>query len=226
MEPTLRLEGFSESLRGRRCFCVSTNSAQSQQFLKGRLATLNTEVAHRGRKILVYQGAVPPKWLLQLGWDVFFHVKDVQDMKLAVTVIQHSARPTRIVWAGAEPHQSVMGILVKMDGVTLLGFGDRPPNHPDWQAIFWSSDVGQEDVEPVIQGRMGQTGLTGLRSVLKELRGSQVGLVWSSIEEHDKKGALYWYDPSEGADQGANLDLVEAAATLTDIAAYLRTGKC
>jgi len=108
-----------------------------------------------------------------------------------------------------------------MDGLTFIGLGDKAPIHPEWQAIFWSSEAAQEDVEPVIQGRMGQTGLTGLRSVLKELRGSQVGLVWSSIEE-DKKGALYWYDPSEGAEQGSSLDLAEAAATLTEVAAFLR----
>jgi hypothetical protein len=115
-----------------------------------------------------------------------------------------------------------MAIVSKMDGLTFLGLGERPPNHPDWQAIFWSSDVQQEEVEPVIQGRMGTAGTTGLRSVLKELRGSQVGLVWSTIDETEKRGALYWYDPSEGAEQGATLDLVEAATVLTELAAYLR----
>ena len=222
MEPTLRLEGFSESLRGRRCFCVSPNPVQSRQFLTGRLAVLNTEVAHRGRKILVYHGTVVPKWMIQLGWDSFFHVKDAQDMKLALTCVQHMARPTRIVWAGAEPSASVMTVLVKMEGVTVFGLGASAPILSDWQAIFWSPDVAQEDVEPVIQSRMGQSGLTGLRSVLKELRGSQVGLVWSSIEEKEKKGGLYWYDPSEGAEQGSTLDLAEAAATLTEVVAYLR----
>jgi hypothetical protein len=109
-----------------------------------------------------------------------------------------------------------------MDGLTFLGLGEKAPIHPEWQAIFWSSDAALEDVEPIVQGRMGQGGSTGLRSVLKELRGSQVGLVWSSIEETEKKGGLYWYDPSEGADQGAALDLAEAAAVLTDVAAWLR----
>jgi hypothetical protein len=223
MEATLRLEGFSESLRGRRSFCVSTSSASSQNFLKGRLALLNTEVAHRGRKILVYQNvAAPPKWLLNLGWDTFFHIKDVQDMKLAITSIQHTARPTRVVWGGAEPPASVVSLVARMEGVTLLGFADRAPIHPEWQAIFWPSDVEMETVESVIQGRMGVTGLTGLRSVLKELRGSQVGLVWSSIEESEKKGALYWYDPMEGIEQGSSLDLVEAAAVLTEVAAFIR----
>ena len=219
MEPTLRLEGFSDTLRGKRSFYVSTNPVQSQLFLKGRLATLNTEVAHRGRKVLVFQGPAVPKWLIQLGWDASFHVKDIQDMKLAITMIQHTARPTRVVWAGSEPPTSVMSLLTKMDGITLLGIGEKTPTSADWQAIFWCSEASQEDVEPLIQARMGTTGVTGLRSVLKELRGSQVGLVWSMIEE--KRGALYWYDPSEGAEQ-AGLDLAEAATMLTEVAAYLR----
>jgi len=223
MEATLRLEGFSESLRGRRIFCVATTAAQGQIFLKGRLAVLDTEVAHRGRKVLVFQGTTaPPKWLTQLGWDAAFHARDLQDLKLAVTYIQHTTRPTRVVWAGGDPAPSVMNLLSRMEGVTLLGLGTSPPIHPDWQAIFWPSDAVQTGVEPTVQARMGAAGVTGLRSVLKELQGSQVGLVWSSIEETDKHGALYWYDPAEGADQGAQLDVAEAVAVLTDVAAFLQ----
>jgi len=183
------------------------------------MATLNTEVAHRGRKVLVYQGTTVPKWLAQLGWDALFHARDSQDMKLALTCIQHTARPTRVVWAGAEPPATVMAVLVRMD-ITLLGLAERAPTSPEWQAIFWPSDIGQEEVEPIVQAKMGAAGLMGLRSVLKELRGSQVGLVWSTIDE-GKGGRLYWYDPTDGAEQ-SSLDLVEAAATLTEVAAFLR----
>ena len=219
MEPTLRLEGFSESLRGRRSYCVASTGPQAEQFLRGRLATLDTEVAHRGRKVLVFQGVTaPPKWLTQLGWDALFHTRDLQDLKLAVSYIQNAVRPTRIVWAGGDPAPSVMALLVRMD-ITLIGVGEKAPISTDWQAIFWPSDA--EDVESAIQARMGAAGTTGLRSVLKELRGSQVGLVWSSIEESDKKGAMYWYDPIEGS-QNTHLDLVETATMLVDLAAYLR----
>jgi len=221
MEATLRLEGFSESLRGRRVYCIASTASQGQQFLKGRLTVLDTEVAHRGRKVLVFQGAAaPPKWLTQLGWDAMFHARDLQDLKLAVTYIQNAVRPTRVVWAGGDPAPSVMSLLSKMD-LTLIGLGERAPTSPDWQAIFWGSEATQEEVEATVTARMGTSGVTGLRSVLKELRGSQVGLVWSSIDEPEKRGALYWYDPAEGAEQG-QIDLVEAAATLTELAAFLR----
>jgi len=193
--------------------------AQGQQFIKGKLATLNTEVAHRGRKVLVFQGtAPPPKWLAQMGWDAAFHARDVQDLKLAMTYIQHAARPTRVVWAGGDPSPSVFTLFSRMD-ITLIRLGERAPSHPDWQALFWSSDATLEDVEPIITARMGQAGTTGLRSVMKELRGSQVGLVWSSIEE--KTGTLYWHDPAEGAEQ-EQIDLVEAANVLTELATFLR----
>ena len=226
MEETLRLEGFSESLRDRRSYCVASTPAQGKQFITSKLAILDTEVAHRGRKVLVFQGPTPPpKWLRQLGWDATFHARDVQDLKLAVTYIQHTSRPTRVVWAGSgdsTPAASVMALLTRMEGVTLLGLGTSAPTHPDWQAILWSSDAAQAGVEAAVQARMGTTGITGLRSILKELQGSQVGLVWSSIGESDKRGSLYWYDPAEGVDQGLQIDMEEAATVLTDVAAYLR----
>jgi len=221
-EPTLRLEGFAESLRGRRVYCVASTAAQGQQFLQGKLAVLDTEVAHRGRKVLVFQGQhAAPKWLASLGWDASFHARDVQDLKLAMTYIQHTTRPTRVVWAGADPAPNVISLLARMDGVTLLGVGSSAPTHPDWQAIFWSPEAGQEAVEPTVQARMGAAGLTGLKSVLKELRGSQVGLVWSSIEESEKRGGLYWYDPTEGTESTPQIDLGEAATMLTQVASYL-----
>ena len=221
-ESTVRLEGFSESLRGTNAYCVSSNLKFVQNFLKGRVATLDAEVAHRGRKVLVFQGSyVPPRWLLQLGWDATFHVRDVQDLKLALTYLQHTSRPTRVVWTGADPVPAVMSSLARLDGVTLLAVGEKAPTHPDWQLIFWSPDVRQEDVEPTIVARMGSAGTTGLRSILKELHASQVGLVWSSKNEKDKQGALYWYDPTDGVDLATHIDPQEAAAVLTEVAAFL-----
>jgi hypothetical protein len=223
VEETLRLEGFSDSLRGARSYCVAASPAFAQRFLKSRLAALDADVAHRGRKILVFQGAAPaPRWLLQHGWDATFHVRDVADLKLALTHLQHAARPTRVVWAGGDPAPAALATLARMEGISLLSMGEKPPAAVEhWQAIFWSPDAAQEDVEAALVARMGTTGVTGLRSVLKELRGSQVGLVWSSIGESDKKGSIYWYDPSEGGETAVQIDLVEAAAVLTDVAALL-----
>ena len=219
-EDTVRLEGFSESLRGSNSYCVASNPKFAQNFVKGKVAVLDEEVAHRGRKVLVFQGAQPaPRWLVQIGWDAMFHARDVQDLKLALTYLQHAVRPTRVVWAGGDPAPAVMSTITKMEGMTLLGLGEKAPVHADWQMIFWSPDARQEDVEPTILARIPKA--TGLRSVLKELQASQVGLVWSSKNEKDKHGALYWYDPAEGVDLATHIDPLEAAAVLTEVAAFL-----
>jgi hypothetical protein len=105
--------------------------------------------------------------------------------------------------------------------VTLIALGEKAPRGPDWQMIFWAPDAAQEVVEPCILGRMGQLGASGLRSILKELRASSVGLVWSSVGETDSRGGLYWYDPAEGVDLATQIDLHEAAAVLTEVAAFL-----
>jgi hypothetical protein len=219
-EDTVRLEGFSESLRGSNSYCVASNPKFAQNFVKGKVAVLDGEVAHRGRKVLVFQGPQPaPRWLVQIGWDAMFHARDVQDLKLALTYLQHAVRPTRVVWAGGDPAPAVMSTITKMEGITLLGLGEKAPAHVDWQMIFWSPDARQEDVEPTILARIPKA--TGLRSVLKELQASQVGLVWSSKNEKDKHGALYWYDPAEGVDLATHIDPLEAAAVLTEVAAFL-----
>lgn len=221
-EDTVRLEGFSESLRGSNVYCIGSNHKFVQNFIRGKMAVLDGEVAHRGRKVLVFQGSQPvPRWLLQMGWDASFHIRDVQDLKLALTYIQHSVKPTRVVWAGGDPAAAVLNTITRLDGISLLAVGEKAPTHLDWQMLFWSPDTRQEDVEPAIVARMGQAGVTGLRSILRELQASQVGLVWSSKDEKDKKGALYWYDPADGVDLNTYIDPQEAAAVLTEVAAFL-----
>ncbi|NBV77517.1 hypothetical protein EBR66_05125 [bacterium] len=222
-DETLRLEGFSESLRNVKTYYVSSHlhPTFTQNFIKGRLALLDTEVAHRGRKVFICQGVTPPRWIFQLGWDAVFHARDVIDLKLAITYVQHAARPTRVVWFGGEPPVAVMNTLLRMDGLSLIAVGEKPPIQTDWQLIAWSPETTQDRVESTITTRMGSVGLTGLRSVLKELQSSQVGLVWSSIGEKDKRGSLYWYDPVDGVDTSVQIDTEEAAHVLKEVAAYL-----
>ena len=223
--PSIHLEGFSESLRGVRSYFVAPalTTKGAQQMLRGKLAALDTAVAHRGRKVLVVQGSSQSKWLLtQQAWDAVFHLRDVQDLKLALTYIQHCGKPVRVVWAGTEPSGSVLQTLLKYDQLTLVGIGERTPVSLEWQAIFWSPDSSFEELESGVGARMGATGT--LRSVSKELRASEVGLVWSSIGESEKKGCLYWYDPAEGA-SGTQFDPREAAEVLRQVADSLSGGK-
>jgi hypothetical protein len=152
-----------------------------------------------------------PRWLQRLGWDALFHINDTQDLKLALTFIQHMTKPGRVVWTGT-PSPPVMAHLSKIDGLSLVAVGDVPG--PEWQAIFWPPGAAIEDVEPVITSRLGPQGR--LKSILSELRGSDVGLVWSSIRE-SKGGALYWYDPADGGDT-VQIDPEETAEILRGLA--------
>ena len=223
-EETLRLEGFADSLRHHRVLCVSSHFKEAEKLLKGRVAAVDMEVVHRGRRVLFFQSAAAvtsiPKWLMNLcAWDAVFHIRDVQDLKLGITYVQYATKPVRVVWAGSEPSANAMGALGKIEGLTVIGLSEKAPAADGgwWHALFWGPSATLEEVEPVVHARMG-TGSTGnLRSVLKELRGSDVGLVWSSIGESDKRGALYWYDPGEGV-APASLDMREAAETLRAVA--------
>ena len=203
---TLHLEGFSESLRGSKVYCVAT-LAKAQPFLHGCLDRLASDLSHRGRKVLVHQGA--PRWLQRLGWDATFHLRDTQDLKLALTFIQHMTKPGQVVWVG-DISPSVMAILSKVE-LSLICIGEAPSM--EWDAIFWTSGATVEDVEPVIAARMGSQ--PRLKAILSELRSSAVGLVWSSIRE-DRRGSLYWYDPVEGG--ALPMDPEETADILRNVA--------
>jgi hypothetical protein len=227
-EAALRLEGFADSLRGCRVAIVGKTQKGMARALRGRLALLDAEVAHRGRKMLLVGGATMPKWLQGQGfhWDSVFLVRDATDLRMAATVLQHTTKPVRAVWAGAEPVPAAfLGVVGRTEGATLLSVGERAPVGGDWQAIFWTSDALVEDAEPAVVARMGAVRAAALRPVIKELRAADVGLVWSSIGESDKAGDLYWYDPGEGGDLGPPLELGEAAETLRAVAEYLTSGR-
>jgi hypothetical protein len=183
---------------------------------------LDMEVVHRGRKVLFLQeGNVNGVWLLRMKWDAVFVLRDSQDLRLALTHIIHSTRPTRLVWAGGEPSPQVAQQLAKCEGLTIIGLGLTNPVSSDWTAIFWTCDTNPETVEPVLHYRIGphKTEQYHIKSVLKEIQASELGLVWSSIGESDKKGSLYWFDPSEGS-TGSNLysreETVELLRSIAD----------
>jgi len=217
---TIRLEGFAESLKSYKIYCVGTPTLLPQ-LVRSRLACIDTEVAHRGRKVLcVQEGSPYMSWLIRMKWDALFVLKDAVDMRLALTYVVSEQKPVRLVWAGGEPSSAFLSQIERQEQITLVGFSTSAPQHAYWNAIFWTHDINMEELESPLTARLGSNTLAkyNLRSVMKEIRASEVGLVWSSIRESDKHGSLYWFDPSEGAAQSALYSMQESADILRMIA--------
>ena len=215
----IRLEGFAEHLRGKKIYCVAQNETALQQLIRSCVSSLDTEVAHRGRKALfVQEGSTATSWLLRMKWDATFIIRDNQDIRLALTYVMNAAKPTRVVWAGGEPPAAVFQYLSKQDAISLIGFGANAPRSTEWDAIFWKG-VDAENIEPLLHQRLGiqVTERYHLKTVLKELKSSDLSLVWSSIGESDKSGSLYWHDPSE-SNQASTYSPEESADILRMIA--------
>jgi hypothetical protein len=216
LESEVRLEGFAETLKGHRIYCVGT-PATLPALVRSRVAVLDTEVAHRGRKVLfLYDGAHFGPWLQRLKWDAVFHVHDAQDLRLGLTYVANAQRPIRLVWAGGEPANTVFAALTRVEGLTVLGFGAQQPMAGDWDAIFWTHETAPDMIEATLQPRMGH--VSTVRSVLREITAADVGLVWSAIGETSRRGALYWFDPAEGGGAAATYSATEAAELLRSIA--------
>ena len=222
MTDEVRLEAFAERLKGYKLYCIGS-SALLPSLVRSRLSVIDSEVAQRGRKILIIQEN-SPSWLLRMKWDAVFVLKEQSDLRLALTYITNCAKPVRLVWGFGEPSTQVFNHLARCEGLSLIGIGTTTPVSSEWDAIFWTHDNSSEVIESVLNNRMGQamTEKYKIATVLKEVRGSELGLVWSSIGESDKKGFLYWFDPSEGA-SGGNYSLQESAELLRSIADSLVT---
>lgn len=219
MSSDIRLEGFAEHLKNKRVYCVAAENSVPL-LVRSYISTLDTEVAHRGRKALfIQEGCTASVWLLRMKWDAVFHLRESQDLRLALTYVVNAVRPIRIVWAGGEPSATVFQHLGKHDGISLFGFGAKVPQSSEWDAIFWKG-VEADQIEMALHPRLGiqATEQYHLKTVLKELKSSELALVWSSIGESDKKGSLYWLDPSEGNNQSAAYSNEEAADILRTIA--------
>ena len=222
----IRLEGFAEHLRGKKIYCVADH-ASIQQLVRSCVSSLDTEIAHRGRKALfVQEGCAATSWLLRMKWDAVFYLREAQDIRLALTYAVNAAKPVRVVYAGGEPSSAIFQYLSKQDAISLIGFGASVPKSAEWDAIFWKG-VDAENIEPLLYQRLGvqTTEKYHLKTVLKELKSSELALVWSSIGESDKNGSLYWHDPSD-ANQASAYSTEEAADILRMIADSLSRVTC
>jgi hypothetical protein len=219
---TVRVEGFGSALRGEKIWIIG-----SEQLIPNRLHVLDQELLGRGRKVLILADGRKhfPRWATKVEWDAVFHIRDGVDLRLAITYVTNGAKPMRVVWCGDEPSAAILKAMIVPE-VTFIGHG---ANHPkgDWNAIFFSGEMEANRIEETLISRMGSARLSrlNLKSVIPELRAAKAGLVWSSIDEPEKAGAVYWYDISEGEAPQESFNAVEAAEFLRDIADKICSAK-
>jgi hypothetical protein len=219
---TVRVEGFGNTLRGEKIWLVGFET-----LLPNRLHVLEQELLGRGRRVLVLADGKKhiPRWATKVEWDAIFHIKDGVDLRLAITYITNGVKPMRVVWCGDEPSQAILKAMVVPE-VTFVGHGCTQPKG-DWNAIFFSGELDATRIEEALISRMGSGKLSrlNLKSVIPELRAVKAGLVWSSIGEPDKTGAVYWYDIAEGEPPHEPFDTSEASEFLREIADRIASAK-
>ncbi len=218
----VRLEGFSAPLKGQNLWICGTRDTLGQQVLN-RLVVLEEELLNRGRKVLIIQNQrdISLRWSQSIQWDATFRIKDAQDLRLAATYIQNATKPIRVVWLGDEPPSALMNVMGSSDITFIVASTQNPRS--TWNAIFWHPSLSQTFVEEGLTPRMGvsQVQKLNISSVLRELKASDVGLVWSTIGESDKTGSVYWYD-LEDASTATQFDPREAVDHLKEISDFLR----
>lgn len=220
---TVRLEGFNSSLKGQRVWLVGPSNRIGNMMLH-RLSQVEEEFLGRGRRILLLQNSreIPMRWSQKVQWDATFRIREAQDLRLAATYIQNSIKPLRIVWIGEEPPLSLLSICSSPD-ICFLGAGANNPRM-GWSAIFWDSSSPQNIIEETLSAKMGSPYVASLKlgSVLSELKASQVGFVWSLINESEKTGSVYWCDYEEDRkDSNLTMEPKEAVECLREIASFL-----
>jgi hypothetical protein len=232
----LRLEGFDAPLRGKRLLVVGP-----QDLWLTRFGILESDALYKGHNILVIQdnssgfGGQQRNMVSQgrdysllhrRRWDVVFRVREAFDFQMLATYVQNAAKPVRVLWALPPILGTVesvpKGLWQRWQGqdITLMGGTENGViGGVEWQAILFALRSEQTVVDRVLASRGSGLG-QGLRQHLSELAGSGAALAWTNIDEADERGALNWYDPSEGA-KGDWFTKKEAADLLAMVAKWL-----
>lgn len=225
----LHLEGFDGAIQGHRCLVIGKES----DWL-ARLSVLESESLYRGRSILVIQegsrGAVHGVSipLLKRRWDAVFRVKESFEAQMLATYVANAPKPVRIVWytVGSVGVDIPRVLLQKWQGqdVTLLGCSHQGEMMGcEWEAILFplTANVAMVERTLALRGTNIRSLAAGVSEHLSDIAAKGAGLVWSNIDERDSRGALYWYDPTEGHSDGEKLSKKDAVSMLEEVVGWL-----
>ncbi len=222
---SLQLEGFDGAVRGHRILVVG-----KEHDVLVRVSVLEGEALYKGRTILVLQEpartqACPLVWFKR-RWDVVFRVKDPFEAQMLATYVANAPKPVRIVWVCLEGVGEIPRSLWsrwQSSDVTLIGMGAGSMMSVEWEVMYFAADVGETAIEKYLtmRGTGCRSLLTGLQGHLGDLRDSGAALVWTNVDQGDSKGALYWYDPSEGSANLTKLTKKDVAGMLEEIGRFV-----
>jgi hypothetical protein len=225
----IRLEGFDESLRGHRTLVVG----QAESWL-ARMNMLESEVLYKGHSVLVIQentkgtGREYPA-LMRRRWDVIFRLRETFDAQMLVTYVQNASKPCRVLWAFpphglAEVPKTIWTRWNAGNDVTLIGGTESGLlGSVEWETILFQLKSEQSLIERVLTARGPGIAsmLAKVKDHLSEISESGAAVAWSNIDEEDKKGKLYWYDPSEGTETGEMYNKKEVSDILQSVSKWL-----
>ena len=205
---SLRLEGFDGDIRAHRCLVIGKEADWI-----ARIESLESESLYKGRSILVIHEASRPSGvsvstiLLRKRWDCIFRIRESFEAQMLATYVANAPKPVRILWYSVGTGQEIPRALWQKwastagSDITLIGCSQSgEPLGCEWEAIFFPLQNTPQFTERVLGMRgSGMRSLAAnVSSYLTEIAQSGAALVWSNIDEKDSRGALYWYDPSEG----------------------------
>ena len=89
----------------------------------------------------------------------------------------------------------------------------------EWEAILFPLNAGLTMIERTLalRGTNIRSLAAGVGEHLSDIAAKGAALVWSNIDERDSRGALYWYDPTEGVSEGEKLSKKEAVQMLEEV---------
>jgi len=223
MSEVIHLEGFESSIRGKKVWIVGDDSLALR-----RLNLSVTESLGRGRTVCIIDSHhALPKSFQKFSWDAIFKLKDQQDLRLALTYITNATKPIHVVWVGDEISQQIFQKLSDTT-TTVIGLGSRShvPVQP-WNVIFFPHDMNSQQIEEMLLSRVGQNKLRSmnLRSILPELKTAKASLVWSTIDETERAGSLYWFDTMDGQPPEELWNPMETSTFLHDLADRIASAK-
>ena len=212
MDTMIHLEAYNSNLRKQKIYCVGSIDVLDKMYY-GLFSQYSDEMLRRHKVVVMFCDQYvkhQPKYLKNIFVDATFHIRDTLDLRLAYTYIQHTAKPLIVLWYGNEVPQQVLHI---KEDITLITGGMMPTDH--YSSIFWYSKAVYDDMKDFLVLRLKNV---DVRMILNETKASDVSLVWSCIEDPDKKGSLYWFDFNGVKSSNPQINYTQACEYLRNLA--------